>query len=68
MQACGKLTDLATSRNEKVLPVVRIDSVRDEATDGAGEAAVEPVDEEAFEDGALEEDILLAFSGVEGSG
>src|SRR6185437_13990714 len=51
----GFAQQLRSCRNEQVLAVVGINVCREQALDGAGEAPVEAVDENSFEDGSFKQ-------------
>jgi len=60
----GFTEDLAPGWNEKVLAIVGIDIIGHQATDRSSEAAVEPVNEQGFDDRVLEKNVFLAAGGI----
>ena len=49
--------------NKQMLPVVGIDMAREQASDGSGETAVQPIDQQCFENCALKQEVLPSLPG-----
>ena len=57
----GFAYDFAAGRNEKVLTVVRVNVVGEQADDRAGKTTVKPVDEQRFKNCPFKQDVVLSF-------